>query len=159
EEIGIDNFQADRGPDHRYRTAPLKALWTHTKGGFYHDGRFATMIDVVAHYDSVFTLGLSDGEKQDLVEYLKSLGDDVAPSVVRSATLNAGLEGSSEADAGRAAPEPQLSMWPSPALAGQDVHVGLAFAAGISAPPDLELSVYDLAGRRVGAQRAVPSQS
>ena len=47
EEIGIDAFQADRGPDERYRTAPLKGLWTHTKGGFYHDGRFATLLDVV----------------------------------------------------------------------------------------------------------------
>jgi hypothetical protein len=43
QEIGIDSFQADRSPDHRYRTSPLKGLWTHTKGGFYHDGRFATL--------------------------------------------------------------------------------------------------------------------
>jgi cytochrome c2 len=72
-EIGIDSFQADRAPDGRYRTAPLKGLWTHTKGGFYHDGRFSTMLDVVNHYDSVFALGLSDQEKADLVEYLKSI--------------------------------------------------------------------------------------
>jgi hypothetical protein len=72
-EIGIDSFQADRAPDGRYRTAPLKGLWTHTKGGFYHDGRFATLLDVVNHYDSVFVLGLSDQEKADLVEYLKSI--------------------------------------------------------------------------------------
>ena len=39
----LDSFQADRSPDERYRTAPLKGLWTHTKGGFYHDGRFATL--------------------------------------------------------------------------------------------------------------------
>ena len=72
-EIGIDNFQADRSPDGRYRTAPLQGLWTHTKGGFYHDGRFATLGDVVDHYDTTFTLGLTDAEKADLVEYLKSL--------------------------------------------------------------------------------------
>lgn len=42
EEIGIDRFQADRSPDERYRTAPLKSLWTHSPGGFYHDGRCAT---------------------------------------------------------------------------------------------------------------------
>jgi cytochrome c peroxidase len=75
EEIGIDSFQADRSPDHRYRTSPLQGLWTHTKGGFYHDGRFATLLDVVDHYDTHFGLGLSDDEKSDLVEYLKSLGD------------------------------------------------------------------------------------
>ncbi|HEX6907254.1 MAG TPA: hypothetical protein VF154_11640 [Terriglobales bacterium] len=72
-EICIDSFQADRAPDHRYRTAPLNGLWTHTKGGFYHDGRFATLLDVVNHYDSCFSLGLSAQEKSDLVEYLKSL--------------------------------------------------------------------------------------
>lgn len=72
-EIGIDSFQADRSPDRRYRTAPLKGLWTHTKGGFYHDGRFATLADVVNHYNAFKGLGLTDTEKQDLIEYLKSL--------------------------------------------------------------------------------------
>lgn len=80
EEMGIDSFQADRSPDLMYRTAPLKGLWTHTKGGFYHDGRFATLLDVVNHYDTLFSLGLSDGEKSDLVEYLKSLGDASLPN-------------------------------------------------------------------------------
>ena len=74
EEIGIDSFQADRSPDRRYRTTPLQGLWTHTKGGFYHDGRFATLLDVVNHYDTLFSLGLTDAEKAHLVEYLKSLG-------------------------------------------------------------------------------------
>jgi len=78
-EIGIDSFQADRSPDLRYRTAPLKGLWTHTDGGFYHDGRFATLRDVIDHYDTHFNLGLTDGEKSDLVEYLKSLGDAPIP--------------------------------------------------------------------------------
>ncbi len=73
DEIGIDNFQADRAPDHRYRTTPLKGLFAHTKGGFYHDGRFATLGDVVNHYDSFFSLHLTDAQKRDLVEYLKSL--------------------------------------------------------------------------------------
>jgi len=72
-DIGIDSFQADRAPDHRYRTSPLKGLWTHTKGGFYHDGRFATLLDVVNHYNSVKSLGLTEQEKTDLVEYLRSL--------------------------------------------------------------------------------------
>lgn len=73
QDIGIDDFQANRAPDKRYRTAPLKGLWTHTKGGFYHDGRFPTLLDVVNHYDSHFGLGLSDDEKAALVEYLKSI--------------------------------------------------------------------------------------
>ena len=74
-EMGIDSFQADRSPDLMYRTAPLMGLWTHTTGGFYHDGRFATLLDVVNHYDTLFSLGLTDAEKADLVEYLKSLGE------------------------------------------------------------------------------------
>jgi len=72
-EIGIDDFQAKRSPDERYRTTPLKGLWTHQKGGFYHDGRFATLLDVVEHYATVFGLSLSPTEKAQLVEYLKSL--------------------------------------------------------------------------------------
>jgi hypothetical protein len=73
EEIGIDDFQAKRSPDERYRTAPLKGLWTHQKGGFYHDGRFPTLRDVVEHYNSFFGTNLSERQKLDLVEYLKSL--------------------------------------------------------------------------------------
>ena len=72
-EIGIDDFQAQRAPDQRYRTAPLRGLWTHAKGGYYHDGRFATLRDVVAHYDAHFDLKLTEQEARDLVEYLKSL--------------------------------------------------------------------------------------
>jgi hypothetical protein len=72
-DIGIDDFQAKRGPNDGYRTTPLRGLWTHMKGGFYHDGRFATLGEVVDHYDSALSLGLSANEKSDLAEYLKSL--------------------------------------------------------------------------------------
>lgn len=76
EEIGIDDFQAMRSPDGRYRTEPLRALWNTDKvhkGGYYHDGRFATLMDVVNHYDRHFKLRLPDELKHDLIEYLKSL--------------------------------------------------------------------------------------
>lgn len=72
-EIGIDDFQASRSPDGRYRTAPLRGLWTHMSGGFYHDARFPTLAAVVDHYDSHLALGLSAGEKAELIEFLKSL--------------------------------------------------------------------------------------
>ncbi|MCE9596227.1 MAG: hypothetical protein K8S98_18710 [Planctomycetes bacterium] len=72
-EIGIDDFQALRSPDERYRTAPLRGLFTHATGGYYHDGRFATLLDVVEHYDAHFALALTQPEKSDLVEFLKSL--------------------------------------------------------------------------------------
>lgn len=41
-------------PDDRYRTAPQRALFDTQKihkGGFYHNGRFGTLSDVVNHYD------------------------------------------------------------------------------------------------------------
>ena len=72
-DIGIDNFQADRSPTHAYRTTPLHGLWAHAKGGFYHDGRFPTLMAVVDHYNDFFNLNLTDREKKDLVQYLKSL--------------------------------------------------------------------------------------
>jgi hypothetical protein len=71
-EICTDSFQADRSPDGRYRTTPLKGLFAHSKGGFWHDGRFPTLDAVVDHYDGCFGLGLTAGEKADLVQYLRS---------------------------------------------------------------------------------------
>jgi len=73
DEIGIDDFQAKRSPDERYRTAPLKGLWAHSKGGFYHDGRFQTLPEVINHYNNHLRLGLNQNEINDLAEYLKSL--------------------------------------------------------------------------------------
>jgi hypothetical protein len=72
-EVGVDAFQADRSPTHMYRTAPLAGLWTHQKPGFYHDGRFATLRDVVEHYDNLKGLNLSEQDKIDLIEFLKSI--------------------------------------------------------------------------------------
>ncbi len=73
EEIGIDDFQASRSPEGKYRTTPLRGLFTRAKGGFYHDGRFADLPAVVRHYEGVLKVSLSEEERTDLVEYLKSL--------------------------------------------------------------------------------------
>jgi len=73
DEIGIDDFDAKRSPTGKYRTTPLGGLFARAKGGFYHDGRFATWMDVVNHYDSHMKLNLTNSEKNDVVEYLKSL--------------------------------------------------------------------------------------
>jgi len=72
-EIGIDDFQSSRSPDERYRTTPLAGLFTRQKGGFYHDGRFRDLRAVVDHYDRTFNLNLSEADKKNLVEYLRSL--------------------------------------------------------------------------------------
>jgi hypothetical protein len=81
-DVGVDSFQADRAPDHAYKTMNLAGLFIRenglfmnpaNKGRYYHDGRFATLLDVVNHYDTLQSLGLSGQEESDLVEYLKSL--------------------------------------------------------------------------------------
>lgn len=72
-EIGIDDFQASRSPDRRYRTTPLAGLFARQKGGFYHDGRFADLAAVVDHYNQALFLNLTTAQKAALVEYLKSL--------------------------------------------------------------------------------------
>ena len=56
-----------------YRTTPLRGLFTRAKGGFYHDGRFKTLDQVVQHYEKTLELKLTDSQKRDLVQYLKSL--------------------------------------------------------------------------------------
>src|SRR5262249_34524540 len=79
----IDSFQADRSPGHAYRTMNLAGIFVRERGlfmasgnsgRFYHDGRFQSLLDVVDSYNSRFGLRLSDQEKTDLVEDLKSLG-------------------------------------------------------------------------------------
>jgi hypothetical protein len=72
--MGIDDFQASRSPDKKfYRTTPLAGLFVRAKGGFYHDGRFADYRAVIEHYDRHFRLNLTETEKTELIEYLKSI--------------------------------------------------------------------------------------
>ena len=76
DEIGIDSFSPDRGPERRYVTTPLRTLFDTQKlhkRGFYHDGCFATLEEVVEHYNGFLKLRLSDAQKRDLIEYLKSI--------------------------------------------------------------------------------------
>jgi len=70
-ETGMDPVHASRLKNHKYRTTPLRALSQHPP--YFHDGSAATLADVVEHYNRVLGLGLSDAQKADLVEYLKSL--------------------------------------------------------------------------------------
>jgi hypothetical protein len=66
-------YQAARSPDDRYRMSPLNDLWSHATGGYYHDGRFATLGAVVDHCNTCLEVGLSAQQQSDLVEFLKSL--------------------------------------------------------------------------------------
>ncbi len=70
-ETGMDPRYAARTTQKAYRTTPLRGLWQHAP--YFHDGSAATLLAVVEHYNSVRGLGLSEQQKRDLVEYLKSL--------------------------------------------------------------------------------------
>jgi mono/diheme cytochrome c family protein len=70
-EVGEDPEYASRSATKMYRTTPLRALWQHPP--YFHDGSAPDLLAVVNHYDSLFKLGLSDNQKADLVEYLKTL--------------------------------------------------------------------------------------
>jgi hypothetical protein len=72
-DVCIDDFQANRGPDRSYRTSPLSGIFTHKKGGFYHDGRFTDLHAVVFHYNTCMGLSLTAQEADDLVQYVLSL--------------------------------------------------------------------------------------
>jgi cytochrome c peroxidase len=45
--------------------------WQHPP--YFHDGSAANLLAVVNHYDAVLSLGLTNSQKTDLVEFLKSL--------------------------------------------------------------------------------------
>ena len=62
---------AQRSATKLYRTTPLRALWQHPP--YFHDGSAPTLMDVVNHYDGLFALNLTAKQKDDLVEYLKTL--------------------------------------------------------------------------------------
>jgi len=67
---GVPSY-ASRSATKQYRTAPLKGVWQHAP--YFHNGSAATLDDVVSRYDTRRSLDLTDAEKADLVQYLKSL--------------------------------------------------------------------------------------
>jgi hypothetical protein len=70
-EVGADPVYAMRSANGKYRTTPLRGLLQHPP--YFHDGSAADLLAVVNHYDRLFGLGLSDQQKADLVEFLKTL--------------------------------------------------------------------------------------
>jgi mono/diheme cytochrome c family protein len=71
--IPTDRSYAARSATKEWRTTPLRGLWQHPP--YFHDGSAADLLDVVNRYnnDPSFQLGLTDRQKADLVEFLKSL--------------------------------------------------------------------------------------
>jgi mono/diheme cytochrome c family protein len=70
-ETGMNPTYAQRSASKLYRTTPLRALWQHAP--YFHDGSAATLTDVVRHYEQALGLALTDGQRADLIEYLKSI--------------------------------------------------------------------------------------
>jgi len=70
-EVGTEREYASRSATGKYRTTPLRALWQHAP--YFHDGSAKDLPAVVEHYVKQFRLKLTNDQKSDLVQFLKSL--------------------------------------------------------------------------------------
>lgn len=73
----IDHLQHDVGSGGLFKTKTL--INADFNAPYFHDGRYDTYGQVVAHFDRVFDLGLSDRDRDDLVAYLTAIGDGQRP--------------------------------------------------------------------------------
>ena len=69
--VAVDKDYVNRSATKQWRVTPLKGIWQHPP--YFHDGSAKTLSDVVSRYNEVNNLMLTDSEKNDLTEYLKSL--------------------------------------------------------------------------------------
>ncbi len=69
--VAVDKDYVKRSATKQWRVTPLKGIWQHPP--YFHDGSAKTLGDVVSRYNQVNNLKLTDAEKSDLTEYLKSL--------------------------------------------------------------------------------------
>jgi mono/diheme cytochrome c family protein len=70
EPAGVPSYTS-RSATKKYRTSPLRGVWQHPP--YFHNGKAATLEDVVKTYNQRKALGLSPDEVADLAQYLKSL--------------------------------------------------------------------------------------
>jgi Di-haem cytochrome c peroxidase len=73
----LDHQQHDVGSGGLFKTPTLRNA--DFNAPYFHDGRFDTYDQVVAHFDRVFELGLSAQDRKDLVAYLTAVGDGTQP--------------------------------------------------------------------------------
>src|SRR5262249_31780733 len=73
----VDHKQHDVGSGGLFKTPTLRNA--DFNAPYFHDGRFATYDQVVAHFDSIFDLGLPAQDRHDLVAYLTAVGDGAIP--------------------------------------------------------------------------------
>ncbi len=71
ETVAADKQYASRSATKKWRTAPLKGIWQHAP--YFHDGSAESLSVVVDKYNTARKLGLTNEEKHNLTEYLKSL--------------------------------------------------------------------------------------
>jgi cytochrome c peroxidase len=73
----IDRKVHDVGSGGFFKTKTL--LNAKFNAPYFHDGRYDSLSEVVAHFDSHFDLGLTAAERDDLVAYLDTIGDADQP--------------------------------------------------------------------------------
>ena len=73
----VDHQQHDVGSGGLFKTPTLRNA--DFNAPYFHDGRFDSYDQVVAHFDRVFELGLSAQDQKDLVAYLTAVGDAAMP--------------------------------------------------------------------------------
>jgi mono/diheme cytochrome c family protein len=70
-EVGTDPNEARRSKTGMYRTTPLRGVGH--RAPYFHDGSAENLAEVVAHYETVLDISLTESEEADLIEYLRSL--------------------------------------------------------------------------------------
>jgi cytochrome c peroxidase len=73
----VDHRQHDVGSGGLFKTPTLRNA--DFNAPYFHDGRYDSYDQVVAHFDRVFDLGLSAQDQRDLVAYLTAVGDGLRP--------------------------------------------------------------------------------
>jgi Di-haem cytochrome c peroxidase len=72
-EAFVDHRQHDVGSGGLFKTPTLRNA--NFNAPYFHDGRYASYEQVVAHFNQWFSLGLSARDQADLTAYLKAIGD------------------------------------------------------------------------------------
>lgn len=74
----VDHRQHDVGSGGLFKTPTL--INADFNAPYFHDGRYGSFAEVVAHFDRVYALDLSPSDRRDLVAYLEAVGDGTDPA-------------------------------------------------------------------------------
>jgi Di-haem cytochrome c peroxidase len=73
----VDHRQHSVGSGGLFKTPTL--MNANFNAPYFHDGRYDSYDQVIAHFDRAFELGLSPQDRADLVAYLQTIGDGLLP--------------------------------------------------------------------------------